>query len=483
MATKAKFSQLLAYGVGQIPISIKGYLFGAPIIYFYNDVLGLEAWWASLALAIAMVVDGFTDPVLGYLSDYTKSRWGRRHPYIFLSIIPSALFFFLLLTVDQSESQLALFVQLLTLTIGVRIAWTFYQVPREALGAEISKDYEQRNQLHGFNSMFGWIAGPITAYLFLTALGDSYQNLSAYHSLAMWGALTIVVVGFFFAFTTAREIPNLEPPKASLPSSARAMFRDIFSTLNHTSWLSLFWSGVVFSLFVGLTIGLEFYWNTYFWDWKPADVAIFPIVAMGGALIISAFAGPLARGYDKKKLAIGLFLISIVIGPSLLILRLLDLHYGIQILPPNGEKYGLLWWVMLAHGFFSANIAVLAWILVGSMNADVVEDSQTSTGRRSEGLFFAGPNLIQKAISGVGLMAKGPLLYFVGFQAAASTADKTLAIQDLALVVAVLSVIMPAICLYLLSKYQITRAQHQGNLSGLGYRDEVSTAQPPISTK
>jgi GPH family glycoside/pentoside/hexuronide:cation symporter len=113
----------------------------------------------------------------------------------------------------------------------------------------------------------------------------------------------------------------------------------------------------------------------------------------------------------------------------------------------------------------------------------VVEDSQTSTGRRSEGLFFAGPNLIQKAISGVGLMAKGPLLYFVGFQAAASTADKTLAIQDLALVVAVLSVIMPAICLYLLSKYQITREQHQGNLSGLGYRDEVDVAQPPISTK
>ena len=164
-------------------------------------------------------------------------------------------FFFLLLTVDQSESQLALFIQLLTLTIGVRVAWTFYQVPREALGAEISKDYEQRNQLHGFNSMFGWIAGPTTAYLFLTALGDSYQNLSAYHALATWGALTIVIVGFFFAFTTAREIASLEPPKTSLPRSARAMFRDVFSTLNHTSWLSLFWSGVVFSLFVGLTTG------------------------------------------------------------------------------------------------------------------------------------------------------------------------------------------------------------------------------------
>ena len=80
-------------------------------------------------------------------------------------------------------------------------------------------------------------------------------------------------------------------------------------------------------------------------------------------------------------------------------------------------------------------------------------------------------------------MVKGPLLYFVGFQAAASTADKTLAIQDLAFIVAILSVVMPVICLYLLSKYQITRDQHQGNLSGLGYRDEVSAAQTRISSK
>ncbi len=123
-------------------------------------------------------------------------------------------------------------------------------------------------------------------------------------------------------------------------------------------------------------------------------------------------------------------------------------------------------------------------IFYASYDLDLTAAMTTdSTGRRSEGLFFAGPNLIQKAISGVGLMAKGPLLYFVGFQAAASTADKTLAIQDLAVVVAILSIVMPAICLYILSKYQITREQHQGNLSGLGYRDEASSAQSHISLK
>ncbi|GIS69900.1 MAG: hypothetical protein CM1200mP9_07210 [Gammaproteobacteria bacterium] len=77
-------------------------------------------------------------------------------------------------------------------------------------------------------------------------------------------------------------------------------------------------------------------------------------------------------------------------------MRLLDLHYGIQIPPPNGEKYGLLWWVMLAHGFFAANIAVLAWILVGSMNADVVEDSQTTTGGVPK-VFFCGAQLDSKS--------------------------------------------------------------------------------------
>ena len=188
MAAKARLSTLVFYGVGSISPAIKNNLLGAPIFYYYNAVLGLDAWLVSLALALALVVDGITDPLIGYFSDYTRSRLGRRHPYIYASILPGSFFYWALLSSDFSTTQAGLFAQLLLLIIGLRIAWTLYDVPRQALGAEIAKDYNQRNTLHGLNSFFGWIGGAGIYYVTLAYfLGESYDNLEGYRELAYFG--------------------------------------------------------------------------------------------------------------------------------------------------------------------------------------------------------------------------------------------------------------------------------------------------------
>lgn len=477
VSTKADKVSIFFYGIGSLSPAIKGNLLGAPIFYYYNNVLGLEAWLVSLALMIALVIDGFTDPMIGYMSDYTRSRFGRRHPYIYASILPGALCYFFLIMAEFGESQLALFFQLLILIALLRIAWTLYQIPREALGAEISKDYSQRTQLHGISNLFGWIGGAGIAYATAAYfLGDSYDNVEGYHELAYWGSGLILITGIVFAVGTTRDIPNLEQPTARLPVSMQLIWKEILSTLNHRSWLMLFFSGVVFSIFIGLTGGLTFYFNSFFWDWKPSDVAIFSIVDLGAAVVISAFAGPLAARFDKKRLAVALFSIAIIIGPVLLILRLADLWYGISILPPNGEQFGPLWWVMLIHSLIGAGVAVLAWVLVGSMTADVVEDSQRKTGKRSEGLFFAGPNLIQKSISGIGLMIKGLILTWVGFSVDGTQVEKIAAIEDLAVVIVVLSILLPCLSVYLFSRYEITRSKHETNLDELGYMENEERA-------
>ena len=236
----------------------------------------------------------------------------------------------------------------------------------------------------------------------------------------------------------------------------------------------MFFAGLVFSIYVGLTIGLGFYFNSYFWHWKPSDVAVFGLIDMVAALAISVNAGMLARRFDKKRLAVVLFVISIAIGPLLLLLRLADIHFGTHLLPANGPKFAALWWVMMLHSLATAAVGALAWILVGSMTADVVEDSQRKTGKRSEGLFFAGPQLIQKCVSGIGQMIKGLILTYVGFNAAAPDAVKVIAIQQLALVILGLAIVLPSISLYLLSKYEITRSMHDDNLRTLGYTDDAT---------
>ena len=469
MALHARTSSLVFYGVGNIPSQIIANLLGAPLFFYYNNVLGLNAWLVSLALAIAVIIDAFVDPLVGYVSDYTRSRLGRRHPFIIAGILPGALFYWLLPNMHAGAGQNALFWQLLLLMTGLRISWSFYQVPREALGAEIVKDYQQRTQLNGVNSFFGWIGGAAIGYVTAAYfLKDSYSNAAGYVSLAHWGALVILIAGAIFVLGTAREIPSLEAPRLR-PKGLAAIAAEVKETLNHRSWLMMFFAGLVFSIYVGLTTGLGFYFNSYFWNWKPSDVAIFGLIDMVAALTISLNAGVLARNFDKKRLAVVLFVISIVIGPLLLVLRLADIHFGLTLLPANGPKFGPLWWVMMAHSLASASVGALAWILVGSMTADVVEDSQRKTGKRSEGLFFAGPQLIQKCVSGIGQMIKGLILTYVGFSAAAPLAAKVAAIQDLALVILGLAVVLPSISLYLLSKYEITRGMHDENLRTLGY--------------
>jgi Na+/melibiose symporter-like transporter len=268
---------------------------------------------------------------------------------------------------------------------------------------------------------------------------------------------------------THRDIAGLEQPKASRPTRVKDIAREIVETLNHRSWLMLFFSGVVFSIYIGLIQGLGIYFNRFFWEWAPSDVAIFAIADLAVAMLISVFAGTLAHGWDKKHLAIRLFVIAIVIGPVLLILRLADVWYGIEILPPNGEQYGPLWWVMLIHSMVVAGVAVMAFILVGSMTADVVEDSQRKTGKRAEGLFFAGPNLVQKAISGLGFVIKGSILTAVGFSTATTDPEKAAAVVNLAAVFVVLGVLLPSISLWVFSRYEITKDTHDTNLEALGY--------------
>jgi GPH family glycoside/pentoside/hexuronide:cation symporter len=103
------------------------------------------------------------------------------------------------------------------------------------------------------------------------------------------------------------------------------------------------------------------------------------------------------------------------------------------------------------------------------MHADVVEDSERATGRRSEGLFLAGPALLQKSVSGAGYLCKGALLALSGFSAAEGEVEKVAATQRLALAVVALSAVLPPLALYILSHYAISRRRHLANLAKLGY--------------
>ena len=480
-AYRASRGTLNAFGFGAVASGVKNHVFGGWVLVYYNQVLGLEPALAGLALALALVVDAVTDPLVGVWSDRARTRWGRRHPFMYVGILPFAVSFHALLQPPTDMSQSGLFVRLLCLAVAVRVSMTLYEIPRGALGPELTKDYDQRTQLVGWSTSYGWFGGAGFAWLTLAFLlpetaeyqgSRAYLNPAGYRDMAWIGGLIIFATGMISTLGLHRHIPALHVPEADagVGFSPRKLGREIVETLSNRSWLMLFAAGLVFALYVGLHSNTDRYYDLYFWQWTPEHVQIFPVVHMFIAISCGLLAYPLTRGRDKKQTAIGLFLLSATLGPLPVVLRLLDPLVSVPLFPANGSD--VLWWLLLLHSAFLVSLAVVGFILVGSMTADIVEESQRKTGRRSEGLLTAGPALAQKMVSAGGVFVVGLLLSVFGFSVANPSVEAMQEpIRNLAIFHVALSLTLPWISIYLVGKYTITRHGHGQDVHSLGYTE------------
>ena len=138
------------------------------VLVYYSQVLGLSPELAGLALGIGLVFDAVSDPLIGYLSDNTKSRLGRRHPWLYASVVPLALSYFLLWHPPPSvQGDMNLFLYLVACNVGLRISLTLFLVPAYAFVAELTSDYEERTRLlTGFNSVLSVVGNGMSFLMY-----------------------------------------------------------------------------------------------------------------------------------------------------------------------------------------------------------------------------------------------------------------------------------------------------------------------------
>ena len=170
---------------------------GLTTIIFYNQVLGVSPALAGTAFLIASVVDAISDPLIGYISDRFRSVWGRRLPFMFASALPIAVSFYFLYQPVEGLSEAGYFVWLVTFLILLRLSQTFYLIPHDALGAELTEDYEERSLIFGYNSVAVSLlsiltASVVTIVIFPTTPGvdNGLLNEAGYFVLAVTGSIT-----------------------------------------------------------------------------------------------------------------------------------------------------------------------------------------------------------------------------------------------------------------------------------------------------
>ena len=135
IAAKPNLLTRISFGIGGAAEGIKNNGFDYVLLFFYSNILGVDAGLVGLALLFALVIDAISDPVVGYWSDNLRTRIGRRHPFMYAALIPVAISYYLAWNPPAGISGNDLFLWLLGTTIFVRLAFTFYEVPSTALAA------------------------------------------------------------------------------------------------------------------------------------------------------------------------------------------------------------------------------------------------------------------------------------------------------------------------------------------------------------
>lgn len=414
----------LVFGVGAIAPGVTAAAFDFFLLIFYSQVVGLDARLVGLALMISLVCDAISDPVVGYWSDNLRSRWGRRHPFLYASAMPLAASFYFLWTPPEDASQTVLFWYLLSLSVIVRTAITFYRTPASALVPELTPDYHERTSLYSLRYFVAWTGGTAVsvwafAVLFpmfvTTTIADGRFNRDAYPVYGLVGALVILLSIIVSAVGTHSRIPYLKsaPPKRQL--TIRVIFGELIETLSNRSFVSLFIAAMLAAIAGGLAAGLSLYFLTYFWAFDERQTGAIFIGTFLAAGIGLVLAPRVSRWFGKKRGAIMVGLVAFVGAPIPIILRLADL------LPPNGTPF--IFWFVAITNVIDVGLIICFQILFAAMLADLVEDSELQTGRRSEGVFIAAETFIDKAVRGIGVMAATTILTVAGLSPGAKPED------------------------------------------------------------
>jgi Na+/melibiose symporter-like transporter len=465
MRPKLSIGTKIFYGAGAMGAATKGRLIGL-LLLFYNQLVGLPAPWVSAAIAISIFVDAFWDPVVGQLSDGTRTRLGRRHPYIYGAVIPAAIFFILLFMPPHGWSNQALFFYMLVTLLGMRFFDSLHEIPASALMPELTQDYDERTNVQSYRFLFstvvGGLVGVVLAYgVFLRATKAEpfgQFNQAGYAPFAITTGIIGVIVVLIAGAATQRYIPYMHQPSKQ-KASAGELAKVMGVALSNRNFVSLAASSLIFGIAVGISGGLGLYFNTYVFELGSKALLILGLCALPAGLLGVFLAPLMSRLLDKKRACLVVFFIAIASTTIPLggwLLGFMPAHKP-WVLP-----------VLVIDTMTTAALATTGFIIVSSMIADVVEESQLKTGRRSEGLLFAVESLVRKVTTSFAALLPGLLIALVHFPNHARPGH-----VDHAILVRLALVYLPTYTALTLCStsallfYRINRGQHQDNLRRL----------------
>ncbi len=453
---RIKFTHKLAYGSGAFVNNLLAAASGGMMIVL-NLGLGMNPALVGLLGALPRLTDAFTDPLMGFISDNTRSRWGRRRPYIFCGAFAAGLIFALLWQLPRNQSETFTFVWFLVGSILFYAGYTVFATPWVALGYELTPDYHERTRLMGTQNFVGQLAYVVSPWFLWIMTYEKFfkDQVEGAAGLAIIVALVAIGLGVLPAiflrermnYARATEIDAAPSPRKSARENTAEFFKGFGITLSSGPFLRLCLATfMVFNGFM-LIASFQFYVIIYYvaggdqnlgakyagWAGTLGAVCTFAVVA---------FITWLATRIGKRHA----FFVST--GLSII-------GYGLKWICYNPE-HPLL--VMLPAPLLAFGLGGL-FTLVPSMIADVVDTDELQTHERREGMYGSIFWWMVKLGLAAALAGGGYLLNATGFDVDLGAAQAPRAITLMRIFDAGIPMITSAIAIWAVATFPITEAK------------------------
>ncbi|MEM7278523.1 MAG: MFS transporter [Pseudomonadota bacterium] len=460
-ADRIPFVKKLVYGVGAFVNNTLAAAMGGMVIVL-NLGLGMSPALVGLLGAIPRVMDALTDPLMGYVSDNTKSRWGRRRPYMFVGAIAVGIIFIVLWQLPAGKSEMFYFWYFLAGSCLFYLAYTVFATPWVALGYELTPDYHERTRLMGVQNFIGSAAYMISPYfLAIMTMPVFASQVEGASVLAIVIGITVIVLGVLPAIFLTERLANAsgtsedeDAPKESKASAIsrniKAFFKGFLITLKFTPFLKLCLATfMVFNGFILIASFQSYVIIYYVFGGDTEQGAAFlghsGLLQAVASLVVIVIVTWLSTKIGKRRafyFAIGMSMIG----------------YALKWFCYTPENP---WLVLIPAPFMAFGLAGL-FTLMPSMIADVVDYDELETHERREGMYGSIFWWVVKLGQSVAILGGGLLLVATGFDVDLGAAQSDEAILRMRLFDAAIPVISSAIALWAIASFSITEEKaHQ----------------------
>ncbi len=444
---------LWGFGAGNLGYGLILQIIAAYLVFYATAILGMSGASVGLLVSIGIIWDAFSDPIMGYFSDHTRSeRYGRRHLYILIGGIGVTVFHVFLWNISIEMSGSVKWFLMVFYVLSIKTFMTIYITPYTALAAEISDDYTDRTRIQAIKTIF-FLIGLFLATAFGMAIffrgtvlyPVGQLNPAGYRNMSIFGSVLMFFSMAFAYRSTKHLIPELNARLLSNPSpSFSAFFKEMGNAFSNLDFRSVVFGYLFANIASALISTLALHVYTFTFYMNNNGIALIVGIQLISSILSQPFWVRYSDKYEKKK----------AVHTGILIAIAGTLCFVVCIYFKSVVQSNVLWLIPFGAlvGFGTGGLFTMPQAMI----ADTVDSNALNTGKRLEGVFYGTLTLCYKLSQSIAIFLLGIALDYLRFNPDLPVQSEFTAI-GLALLLSIGSIVSFSFAYISYGPYSLTR--------------------------